>query len=145
MKTSTPTISGLILALLGVLLAGLAFARPAARAQDSGQAGFVITLKNGSSIRGKTLSRDDAGLLRLTMTEDGSGAAKSYAMIAMDDADSIHASSLDTDSIRIRVKGGTELRCREFALGSDKVTVKIGARSSVDVPWDQIDSISFSQ
>ena len=78
------------------------------------------------------------------MTESSSGEPKSYALIAMEDAESIRASSADTDSIRIRVKGGTELRCKEFGLGSDKVTVKIGAQTRVDVPWDQIESISFA-
>lgn len=114
--------------------------------QDSGQAGFVITLKNGSKVVGRTLARDEAsGKLRLTMTESGSGEPKSYALIAMEDADSIRASSADTDSIRIRVKGGTELRCKEFGLGPDKVTVKVGVQSRVDVPWNQIESISFAQ
>jgi len=46
-------------------------------AQDTGAAGFIISLKNGSSVRGRTLSRDDAtGKLRLAMTEDASGEAK---------------------------------------------------------------------
>jgi len=117
-----------------------------ALAQDSGQTGFVITLKNGSKVVGRTLARDEAsGKLRLTMTESGSGEPKSYALIAMEDADSIRASSSDTDSIRIRVKGGTELRCKEFGLGADKVTVKVGVQSRVDVPWNQIESISFAQ
>src|SRR5215469_6018384 len=116
-----------------------------ALAQDSGQTGFVITLKNGSKVVGRTLARDEAsGKLRLTMTESGSGEPKSYALIAMEDADSIRASSSDTDSIRIRVKGGTELRCKEFGLGADKVTVKVGVQSRVDVPWNQIESISFA-
>src|SRR5215471_7534825 len=114
-------------------------------AQDSGQTGFVITLKNGSKVVGRTLARDEAsGKLRLTMTESGSGEPRSYALIAMEDAESIRASSADTDSIRIRVKGGTELRCREFGLGPDKVSVKIGTQSRVDVPWTQIESISFA-
>jgi hypothetical protein len=114
--------------------------------QDSGGGGFVITLKNGSAIRGRTLSRDEKnGKLMLTMTETASAEPKSYALISMDDADSIKASTSDSDSIRIRVKGGSELKCREFALGPDKVTVKLGSRSSVDVLWDQIESISFVQ
>jgi hypothetical protein len=113
--------------------------------QDAGQTGFVITLRNGSKVVGRILARDEAsGKLRLTMTESSSGEPKSYALIAMEDAESIRASSADTDSIRIRVKGGTELRCREFGLGADKVTVKIGAQSRIDVPWDQIESISFA-
>src|SRR5215472_14046560 len=104
-------------------------------AQDSGQTGFVITLKNGSKVVGRTLARDEAsGKLRLTMTESGSGEPRSYALIAMESA--------DTDSIRIRVKGGTELRCKEFGLGTDRVSVKVGAQSRVDVPWNQIESIS---
>jgi hypothetical protein len=114
-------------------------------AQEAGQSGFVITLRNGSKVVGRTLARDEAsGKLRLTMTESSSGEPKSYALIAMEDAESIRASSADTDSIRIRVKGGTDLRCKEFGLGPDKVTVKIGAQSRIDVPWDQIESISFA-
>ena len=114
-------------------------------AQDSGQPGFVITLRNGSKVVGRTLARDEAsGKLRLTMTESSAGEPKSYALIAMEDAESIRASSADTDSIRIRVKGGTELRCREFGLGPDRVSVKIGTQSRVDVPWNQIESISFA-
>src|SRR5215468_8003710 len=114
-------------------------------AQDAGQTGFLITLKNGSKVVGRTLARDEAsGKLRLTMTESGSGEPRSYALIAMEDADSIRASSADTDSIRIRVKGGTELRCKEFGLGTDRVSVKVGAQSRVDVPWNQIESISFA-
>src|SRR5262252_6826060 len=113
--------------------------------QDASQSGFVISLRNGSKVVGRTLTRDEAsGKLRLTMTESGSGEPKSYALIAMEDAESIRASSADTDSIRIRVKGGTELRCKEFGLAPDKVTVKIGTQSRVDVPWNQIESISFA-
>lgn len=121
--------------------------RGAARnaAQDTGS-GFVITLKNGSSVRGKTLTRDQAsGTLRLTMTQDGSGQPKSYAMIAMDDADSIRASSSDTDSIQVKVHGGSVIRCKEFSLSPDTITLKIGTRSTINVPWDQIESISFAQ
>jgi hypothetical protein len=114
-------------------------------AQDSSQPGFIITLKNGSMVRGKTLSRDESGRLRLTMTETSGREPKSYALIAMDDADSIRASTSDTDSIRIRVKGGSELRCKEFGLGQDSVTVKLGSASKIEVPWDQIESISFGQ
>jgi hypothetical protein len=127
-------------AALGTLLAVVT-----ALGQEAGLTGFVITLRNGSKVVGRTLARDEAsGKLRLTMTESSSGEPKSYALIAMEDAESIRASSADTDSIRIRVKGGTELRCREFGLGPDKVSVKIGAQSRVDVPWDQIESISFA-
>jgi hypothetical protein len=122
--------------LLLLTLAGLAFQEPV-------RAGFVISLKNGSTIRGRTLARDEAsGKLRLTMTESGSE-PKSYAIIAMDDAESIRASTAEADSIRIRVKGGSELRCREFRLLGDVVSVKVGSQSRVDVPWDQIESISF--
>jgi hypothetical protein len=127
-------------AALGILLAAVT-----CRAQETGQTGFLITLRNGSKVVGRTLARDEAsGKLRLTMTESSSGEPKSYALIAMEDAESIRASSADTDSIRIRVKGGTELRCKEFGLGPDKVTVKIGAQTRIDVPWDQIESISFA-
>jgi len=125
--------------------AGIVVMAIAALGQDAGQTGFVISLRNGSKVVGRTLARDEAsGKLRLTMTESSSGEPKSYALIAMEDAESIRASSADTDSIRIRVKGGTELRCKEFGLGPDKVTVKIGAQSRIDVPWDQIESISFA-
>jgi hypothetical protein len=129
-----------IVAALGIMLAALA-----ALGQEIGLTGFVITLRNGSKVVGRTLARDEAsGKLRLTMTESSSGEPKSYALIAMEDAESIRASSSDTDSIRIRVKGGTELRCKEFGLAPDKVTVKIGVQSRIDVPWDQIESISFA-
>ena len=113
-------------------------------AQETSGAGFVITLKNGSTIRGRTLARDDtSGKLRLIMTETGSKQPKSYPMIAMEDADAIRASTADTESILIRVRGGSELRCKEFGLGPDRVTVKMGTASRVEVPWDQIESISF--
>lgn len=131
---------------ISVAAATLLLTAIAALAQESGQTGFLITLRNGSKVVGRTLARDEAsGKLRLTMTESSSGEPKSYALIAMEDAESIRASSSDTDSIRIRVKGGTELRCREFGLGPDKVSVKVGSQSRVDVPWDQIESISFAQ
>jgi hypothetical protein len=131
--------------LTAMAIVSIVLAVVTALGQDAGQTGFVITLKNGSKVVGRTLARDEAsGKLRLTMTESSSGEPKSYALIAMEDAESIRASSADTDSIRIRVKGGTELRCREFGLGADKVTVKIGAQTRVDVPWDQIESISFA-
>ena len=114
--------------------------------QDPSKGGFVITLKNGSTIRGRTLTREESGgRLRLTMTETSSNEPKSYAVIATDDAESIRASTTDTDSIRIKVRGGTELRCKEFVLGTDVITVKLGTASRVDVPWDQIESISFGQ
>jgi len=113
-------------------------------AQDAGQAGFVISLKNGSTIRGRTLTRDESsGTLRLAMTETGSGEAKSYAMISPDDAVDIRSSSADTDSIRIRLKGGSELKCKEFVLQGDAVAVKLGSASRVEVKWSDIESISF--
>ena len=115
-------------------------------AQDAGQAGFVISLKNGSSIRGRTLTRDESsGTLRLAMTETGSGEAKSYAMISPDDAVDIRSTSTDTDSIRIRLKGGSELKCKEFVLQGDAVAVKLGSASRVEVKWSDIESISFMQ
>jgi hypothetical protein len=121
-----------------ILLAAIAVA------QDTAGAGFVITLKNGSSIRGRTLARDDAsGKLRLIMTETDGREPKSYAMIAMEDADAIRASTADTESIRIKVRGGSDLRCKEFGLAPDKVTVKIGTSTRIEITWDQIESISF--
>jgi hypothetical protein len=106
--------------------------------------GFVISLKNGSTIRGRTLSRDEAsGRLRLTMTETSNNEPKSYAVIAMDDAEAIRAPVADTDSITIKLRGGSQLKCKEFILDADKITVKLGTRSQVEVPWDQIESISF--
>ena len=45
-------------------------------------------------LRGRTLTREaDTGRLRVSMTETRSGEPKSYAVIAMDDAESIRASS----------------------------------------------------
>lgn len=115
----------------------------AAVAQDT-QPGFVISLKNGSSIRGRTLARDEtSGNLRLTMTESSSGAPKSYAIISMDDAEAIRASTADSDSIVIKLQGGSELRCKEFGLNGDMVTVKLGTASKLEVRWDNIESISF--
>lgn len=115
-------------------------------AQDAGQTGFVISLKNGSTIRGRTLTRDESsGTLRLAMTETGSGEAKSYAMISPDDTIDIRSSSSDTDSIRIKLKGGSELKCKEFVLQGDAVAVKLGSASRVEVKWSDIESISFLQ
>ena len=126
--------------LIGLMLAALAVA------QDAPQTGFVISLKNGSSIRGRTLTRDESsGTLRLAMTETGSGQAKSYAIISPDDAVDIRSSSSDTDSIRIRLKGGSELKCKEFVLTGDAVAVKLGSASRVEVKWSDIESISFLQ
>ncbi|HKY05875.1 MAG TPA: hypothetical protein VJQ56_13350 [Blastocatellia bacterium] len=132
-----------------VLLAGLFIAgglrSTIVEAQDSGQAGFLVSLKNGSTIRGRTLARDEStGKLRLVMTESATGAAESYAVISMADADSIRASASTTDSIRIRLVGGSELRCKEFDLNRDVVTVKLGTASRVEVRWDEIESITFS-
>ncbi|MFY9611792.1 MAG: hypothetical protein WAU45_24665 [Blastocatellia bacterium] len=126
--------------LMLLILAGFAIA------QDAAQTGFVITLKNGSTIRGRTLSRDESsGTLRLTMTETGSGEAKSYAIISPDDTVDIRSSSSDSDSIRIRLKGGSELKCKEFVLQGDAVAVKLGSASRVEVKWSDIESISFMQ
>jgi hypothetical protein len=113
-------------------------------AQDSGP-GFVISLKNGSTIKGRTLSRDETtGKLRLAMTESG-GEAKSYAIIAADDTSEIRSSASDSDSIRIKLKGGSDLRCKEFSLTGDSVAVKLGSASKVEVKWTDIESISFAQ
>jgi hypothetical protein len=109
-------------------------------AQDSAQSGFVISLKNGSSVRGRQLSRDDAtGKLRLAMTDS------SYAVIAPEDTSAIQSSASASDSISIKLKGGSELRCKEFALSGDVVTVKLGTATRVEVRWNEIDSISFAQ
>ncbi|HLG13531.1 MAG TPA: hypothetical protein VJH03_03260 [Blastocatellia bacterium] len=119
------------------VLAAMAMMAPAT-AQETGEPGFVITLKNGSTVRGRTLSRDEAsGTLRLTMTP------KSYAVVAVDDVGSIRASTSDTDSILIRVRGGSEIRCKEFGITGETVTIKLGTMSRIEVPWDQIESISF--
>jgi hypothetical protein len=118
---------------------------PPATAQDAGSSGFVISLKNGSTIRGRTLTRDDTtGKLRLAMTEAG-GEAKSYAVIAPEDTTEIRSSASDSDSIRIRLKGGSDLRCKEFSLNGDSVAVKLGSASKVEVRWSDIESISFAQ
>ena len=115
-----------------------------ARAQDNGQSGFVLSLKNGSTIRGRVLARDEAsGNLRLTITESSAGTPKSYAVVAMDDAQAIKASANDTDSIVIRLLGGSEIKCREFDLNGETITVKIGTASRVELRWEQIQSISF--
>ena len=113
-------------------------------AQETGASGFVISLKNGSTIRGRTLSRDDTtGKLRLAMTEAG-GEAKSYAVIAPEDTSEIRSSASDSDSIRIRLKGGSDLRCKEFSLNGDSVAVKLGSATKVEVKWADIESISFA-
>lgn len=126
-------------------IAALILAVPVA-AQDAGQPGFVIKLKNGSTLRGRTLSRDDSnGALRLVMTEASDSGAKSYAVIAADDTAEITSSSSDSESIRIKLKGGSDLRCKEFSLSGDSVAVKLGSASKVDIKWSDIESISFSQ
>lgn len=131
--------SALIIALTALMLVA-----PIA-AQDAGASGFVISLKNGSTIRGRTLSRDETtGKLRLAMTEAG-GEANSYAVIAAEDTTEIRSSASDTDSIRIRLKGGSDLRCKEFSLNGDSVSVKLGSATKVDVKWSDIESISFAQ
>lgn len=110
------------------------------------EAGFVISLKNGSTIRGRTLSRDDStGNLRLAMSESAGGEARSYAVIAPEDTTEIRSSASDVDSIRIRLKGGSDLRCKEFALTGETVAVKLGSASKVEVRWSDIESISFVQ
>lgn len=126
-------------------IAGLILVVPVA-AQDAGQPGFVIKLKNGSTLRGRTLSRDDSnGALRLVMTEASDSGPKSYAVIAADDTAEITSSSSDSESIRIKLKGGSDLRCKEFSLSGDSVAVKLGSASKVDIKWSDIESISFSQ
>jgi hypothetical protein len=113
-------------------------------AQES-QSGFIISMKNGSSIRGRVLTRDETtGSLRLTMTETSGGAPKSYAIISMEDAETIRPSNTDTDSILIKLRGGSELRCKEFSINGDIINVKIGSASRIDIGWDQIESISFA-
>jgi hypothetical protein len=115
-------------------------------AQDTAQSGFVITLKNGSTIRGRTLSRDEAtGKLRLSMTETGTGEARSYAIISPDDASDIRSSSSATDSITINLRGGSQIRCKEFVLNGETVTAKLGSASRIEVQWAEIESISFAQ
>ena len=109
-------------------------------AQDSAQSGFVISLKNGSSVRGTVLTRDDTtGKLRLAMT------GSSYSVIAPEDTSAIQSSASASDSISIKLKGGSELRCKEFALSGEVVTVKMGTATRVEVRWNEIDSISFTQ
>jgi hypothetical protein len=115
-------------------------------AQDTAQSGFVISLKNGSTIKGRTLSRDDqTGKLRLAMTETSAGEARSYAIISPEDASDIRSSASTTDSITINLKGGSQIRCKEFALNGDTVNVKLGSASRIEVQWSEIESISFAQ
>lgn len=127
------------------IIAALILAVPIA-AQDAGQPGFVIKLKNGSTLRGRSLSRDESnGALRLVMTEAIDAVPKSYAVIAADDTSEISSSSSESDSIRIKLKGGSDLRCKEFSLNGDSVAVKLGSASKVDIKWSDIESISFAQ
>ena len=69
----------------------------------------------------------------------------SYAVIAPEDTAAIQSSASASDSISIRLKGGSELRCKEFALSGDMVTVKLGTATRIEVRWNEIDSISFAQ
>ena len=108
-------------------------------AQDTAQSGFSISLKNGSTVRGRTLARDDTtGKLRLAMSES------SYAVIAPEDTVSIQSPSGASDSISIKLKGGSELRCKEFTLNGEMVSVKLGTATRVEVRWSEIESISFA-
>ncbi len=111
---------------------------------QEGQSGFIILLKNGSSVRGRTLTREASGQLRVSMTETSSGAPKSYAVIAMEDAETIQTSSSSSDSIIIKLGGGSELKCKEFKLNGETVTVKLGTASRVEVRWEDISSITFN-
>jgi hypothetical protein len=116
-----------------------------ATAQDAAQSGFVISLKNGSTIRGRTLTRDNqTGKLRLSMTETGAGEPRSYAIISPEDASDIRSSASASDSITISLRGGSQIRCKEFALNGDTVAVKLGSASRVEVQWTEIESISFA-
>lgn len=136
MKVKTTLIIAVMALILAVPIA----------AQETGASGFVISLKNGSTIRGRTLSRDDAtGKLRLAMTEAVDGEAKSYAIIAPEDTSEIRSSASDSDSIRIKLKGGSDLRCKEFSLSGESIAVKLGSASKVEIRWTDIESISFAQ
>ena len=135
MKSKTTLVCAILVMMIAVPLA----------AQDAGGSGFVITLKNGSTVRGRTLSRDETtGKLRLAMSEEA-GEARSYAVIAPEDTTEIRSSATDSDSIRIKLKGGSDLRCKEFALNGDAVAVKLGSASKVEVRLSDIESISFVQ
>jgi hypothetical protein len=135
MKSKTTLVCAMLVIMIAVPIA----------AQDAGGSGFVITLKNGSTVRGRTLSRDETtGKLRLAMTEEA-GEARSYAVIAPEDTTEIRSSATNSDSIRIKLKGGSDLRCKEFALNGDAVAVKLGSASKVEVRWSDIESISFVQ
>ena len=129
-----------------VVLAVVLLFAVCAAAQETAQPGFVIKLKNGSTVRGRTLSRDEStGSLRLVMTEAADSSAKSYAVIAADDAAEISSSTAEGDSIRIRLRGGSDLRGKEFSLNGVSVAVKLGSASKVEILWSDIQSICFSQ
>jgi hypothetical protein len=78
------------------------------------------------------------------MTESG-GEPRSYAVISPEDSAGIRSSSAETDSIIIKLNGGSELKCKEFTLNGDTVTVKLGSATKVEVTWAEILSISFAQ
>ena len=78
------------------------------------------------------------------MTETGAGEPRSYAIISPEDASDIRSSATATDSITISLRGGSQIRCKEFALNGDTVAVKLGSASRVEVQWAEIDSISFA-
>jgi hypothetical protein len=126
------------------ILASMLLLSATISAQEEPSAGFVITLKNGSTLKGRTLSRDASGNLRLAMTESG-GEARSYAVISPEDSADIRSSSTETDSIIIKLNGGSELKCKEFTLNGDTVTVKLGSATKVEVTWAEILSISFAR
>jgi hypothetical protein len=129
-----------------ILFIAVSLALAATVAAQEGAAGFIISLKNGSTIRGRQLARDEStGYLRLTMTESSNGSPRSYAIISMEDAEAIRTSTSETDSIRIKLLGGSELKCKEFGLSGDVITVKLGTASRIEVRWDQIESITFAQ
>ena len=120
-------------------VAAVLLATVAVFAQDPAQSGFAISMKNGSTVRGRTLSRDDqTGNLRLAMSEN------SYAVIAPEDTVSIQSPAGAADSISIKLKGGSELRCKEFALNGEVVSVKLGTATRVEVRWGEIESISLA-
>lgn len=122
-----------------LLIATAVITAASAVAQDTAQSGFEISLKNGSHVRGRTLSRDETtGKLRLAMSEN------SYAVIAPEDTVSIQSPAGAADSISIKLKGGSELRCKEFALNGEVVAVKLGTATRVEVRWNEIESISFA-
>jgi hypothetical protein len=79
------------------------------------------------------------------MTEASDATPKSYAVIAADDAAEISSSASEGESIRIKLKGGSDLRCKEFSLNGDSVAVKLGSASKVEILWSDIQSISFAQ